>query len=156
MEKERDKFAHQKTNNILYQDFAPIIIFILFAIVLVGALLVLQGLISPTQNKGGEKLNTYECGEVPEGPAWVKFNIRFYIIALIFIIFDVEVIFLFPWAVVFQDLGLLAFVEMMIFLFILVTGFAYVWVKGDLDWVKMSLRYAGGRYASLQKDKGES
>jgi len=92
---------------------------------------------------------TYECGEVPEGSAWVKFNIRFYIIALVFIIFDVEVIFLFPWAVVFQDLGLLAFIEMMIFIFILVVGFAYVWIKGDLNWVKMNVKYGKGRYSQL-------
>ncbi len=113
--------------------------------------LFLQYLISPKNNKGGEKLSSYECGEVPEGSAWVKFNIRFYIIALIFIIFDVEVVFLFPWAVVFQEIGWLAFVEMAIFVLILVLGFAYVWVKGDLDWVKMNVKYAHGRYADLSK-----
>lgn len=140
----------------MYQDFAPIIIFLVFAVLLVGVLFVLQSLISPKQNKGGEKLTTYECGEIPEGSAWVKFNNRFYVIALIFIIFDVEVLFLFPWAVVFQKLGLLAFVEMMIFLLILIVGFAYVWVKDDLSWVKMSLRYGRGRYQHLQKEGGDS
>ena len=108
---------------------------------------------SPKKNKGGDKLLSYECGELPEGSAWVKFNIRFYIIALIFIIFDVEVIFMFPWAVVFQDLGLLAFIEMMLFLAILLVGFAYVWAKSDLDWVKMKLKYAHGRYSHLKKNK---
>ncbi len=98
---------------------------------------------------------SYECGEVPEGSAWVKFNVRFYVIALIFIIFDVEVIFLFPWAVIFQDLissgfGMLAFIEMFLFVLILVVGFAYVWVKGDLDWVKMKLKYGEGRYSDLK------
>ena len=122
------------------------------AIALVILPLILQSLMSPKNNKGGDKLLSYECGELPEGSAWVKFNIRFYIIALIFIIFDVEVIFMFPWAVVFQDLGLLAFVEMMLFLMILLVGFAYVWVKSDLDWVKMKLKYAYGRYGHL-KDK---
>ena len=111
--------------------------------------LVIQSLISPRNNKGGSKLLSYECGEVPEGSAWVKFNVRFYVIALIFIIFDVEVVFMFPWAVVFQELGLLAFVEMFIFLAILLVGFAYVWVKGDLDWVKMKMKYAHGRYSKL-------
>ena len=135
----------------MYEDFSPIIIFILLAITLVIVPLILQSLISPKNNKGGDKLLSYECGELPEGSAWVKFNIRFYIIALIFIIFDVEVIFMFPWAVVFQDLGLLAFVEMMLFLSILLVGFAYVWVKDDLSWVKMSLKYAQGRYSNLQK-----
>ena len=119
----------------------------------------IQHLLSPRHNKGGEKLTSYECGEIPEGSAWVKFNVRFYVIALIFIIFDVEVIFLFPWAVVFQSLtesgfGLLAFIEMFIFVLILIVGFAYVWVKGDLDWVKMNVRYGKGRYANL-KTEGE-
>ena len=92
---------------------------------------------------------SYECGEVPEGSAWVQFNIRFYVIALIFLIFDVEIVFLFPWAVVYKELGLLAFVEAFLFVLILVIGFVYVWAKGDLDWVKMSVKYARGRYANL-------
>ena len=111
--------------------------------------LIIQFLVSPRFNKKGDKLEIYECGELPEGSAWVQFNIRFYIIALIFIIFDVEVVFLFPWAVVFKELGLIAFVEVMMFLGILIVGFAYVWMKGDLDWVKMKLKYASGRYAHL-------
>ena len=88
-----------------------------------------------------EKLSTYECGEEPIGDSWVKFNVRFYVIALIFLIFDVEVVFLFPWALVYQKLGMFAFIEMMIFLAILVAGYIYVWVKGDLDWDKPRPRY---------------
>ena len=137
----------------MYQDYLPIIIFTALAIVLIALPLCLQYLLSPRKNKGGDKLISYECGELPEGSAWIKFNIRFYIIALIFIIFDVEVIFMFPWAVVFQDLGLLAFIEMMMFLIILLVGFAYVWVKADLDWVKMKLKYAYGRYDHLKENK---
>ena len=141
--------------NNMYQDFLPVIIFTGLAIALVSAPLIIQHLISPRHNKGGEKLTSYECGEVPEGSAWVKFNVRFYIIALIFLIFDVEVIFLFPWSVVFQQLtsdgyGFLAFIEMFVFVTILIVGFAYVWVKGDLDWVKMKLKYARGRYKDLE------
>jgi NADH:ubiquinone oxidoreductase subunit 3 (subunit A) len=83
-----------------------------------------------------EKLTTYECGENPTGSAWVQFNIRFYVFALIFIIFDVEAVFLLPWAVVFQELGVLAFVEGLVFIFILVVALAYVWRKGDLEWVR--------------------
>lgn len=83
-----------------------------------------------------EKMSTYECGEEPVGDAWVRFNNRFYVIALIFVIFSIEVVFLFPWALVFKKLGMFAFIEMMLFLMILLVGFAYVWVKGDLDWVK--------------------
>ncbi|MDP6991528.1 MAG: NADH-quinone oxidoreductase subunit A, partial [Candidatus Marinimicrobia bacterium] len=70
-------------------------------------------------------------------------------VALIFLIFDVEVVFLFPWAVVFNDLGMLAFVEMAIFLLILMVGLAYVWKRADLDWVKYNVKYGRGRYASL-------
>ena len=136
----------------MYQDFLPIIIFIALAVVLVGLPLVLQYLLSPRNNKGGEKLISYECGELPEGSAWVKFNIRFYVIALIFLIFDVEIVFLFPWAVVYQELGLLAFIEAFLFVLILVVGFIYIWAKGDLDWVKMNVRYGKGRYANLKTE----
>ena len=73
----------------MYQDFIPVIIFTVLAIALIIAPLIIQHLISPRHNKSGDKLLSYECGEVPEGSAWVKFNIRFYIIALVFIIFDV-------------------------------------------------------------------
>ena len=79
----------------------------------------------------------------------MQFNIRFYVIALIFLIFDVEVVFLFPWAVVFKKMGLVALIEMGIFLLILVVGLAYVWVKGDLNWVKRRVRYATGRYKNI-------
>ena len=137
----------------MYQDYSPIIIFTIMAVILVVVPLVIQSMISPTKNKGGDKLISYECGELPEGSAWVKFNVRFYVIALIFIIFDVEVLFMFPWAVVFQEMKLVAFIEMFIFIMILLTGFAYVWVKGDLDWVKMKLKYAHGRYENLTKEK---
>ena len=139
----------------MYRDFLPVIFFIFLAIALVALPLVIQYIVSPRHNKTDNKQMSYECGEVPEGSAWVKFNVRFYVIALIFIIFDVEVIFLFPWAVVFQELsnnglGLLAFIEMFIFVLILIVGFAYVWVKGDLDWVKMKVKYAEGRYSKLK------
>ena len=138
----------------MYQDYLPIIIFTVLAAALIGLPLVLQHLLSPRGNKGGDKLTSYECGELPEGSAWVKFNIRFYVIALIFLIFDVEIVFLFPWAVVYNELGLLAFIEAFLFVLILLVGFIYVWVKGDLDWVKMNVRYGKGRYSNLQA-KGE-
>jgi len=138
----------------MYLNYFPIIIYTGLAIVMVVLPLIIQSLISPKNKKGGSKLDSYECGEVPEGSAWVKFNVRFYVIALIFIIFDVEVLFMFPWAAVFRDFvkdgqGALAFIEMSIFLLILLVGFAYVWVKGDLDWVKMKMKYAKGRYSNL-------
>ena len=136
----------------MYQDFLPIIIFTGLAVLLIGLPLGLQYILSPRKNKGGDKLISYECGEIPEGSAWIQFNIRFYVIALIFLIFDVEIVFLFPWAVVYQELGLLAFIEAFIFVLILIVGFVYVWAKGDLEWVKMNVRYGKGRYANLKTE----
>jgi NADH:ubiquinone oxidoreductase subunit 3 (subunit A) len=92
-----------------------------------------------------EKLTTYECGENPTGSAWIQFNIRFYVFALIFIVFDVEAVFLLPWAVVFRQLGLLAFVEGLVFIAILVVALTYVWRKGDLEWVRAEDRQVGTR-----------
>lgn len=116
-------------------DFGRVFIFFI-----IGAIFVAGGLIGSwflrPRRPYPEKLTSYECGEEPVGDAYVKFNIRFYVIALIFLIFDVEVVFLFPWAVVFQKLGFFAFIEMIIFLAILLVGYAYVWVNGDLDWDK--------------------
>lgn len=89
-----------------------------------------------TRNPHPVKLSVYECGELPEGNSWIQFNIRFYVVALVFLIFEVEIVFLFPWAVVFKDLGMFAFVEMLIFVGILLVGLAYVWAKGDLEWDK--------------------
>ncbi len=132
----------------MYRDFGTAFIFVFIGIVLVAAPLMIQRILSP-QRKSLDKLSTYECGEAVEGPAWVKFNIRFYVVALIFIIFDVEVVFLFPWAVVYKELGLFAFVEMMIFISVLALGLAYVWRKGDLEWVKFSVPYGRGRYRKL-------
>ena len=133
----------------MYRDFGTVLVAAHLGIIMVAVLLIVQWLIAPSK-KTKEKLETYECGEVPEGSAWLQFNIRFYVIALIFLIFDVEVVFLFPWAVVFKDLGLLAMVEMAIFLVILIVGLAYVWVKSDLDWVKRKVKYASGRYERIQ------
>ena len=140
----------------MYLDFLPIILYTGLAIALIGLPLGLQFILSPRKYKGGDKLLSYECGEIPEGSAWVQFNIRFYVIALIFLIFDVEIVFLFPWAVVFQELGLLAFIEAFIFVLILVVGFVYVWAKGDLNWVKMNVRYGKGRYADLKTEGGKT
>jgi NADH-quinone oxidoreductase subunit A len=109
-----------------------------FIVVVVGFLavnLVLWWVIRPSRFSE-EKLTTYECGENPVGSAWIQFNIRFYVFALIFLVFDVEAVFLLPWAVVFRELGLLAFVEGLVFIVILAVALAYVWRKGDLEWVR--------------------
>ncbi|MDI6809732.1 MAG: NADH-quinone oxidoreductase subunit A [Candidatus Eisenbacteria bacterium] len=86
------------------------------------------------KNYSGRKLTTYECGEIPVGEPWSQFNIRFYVYALSFVVFEVETIFLIPWAVVFKKLGLFGFVEMFVFLAILIVGFLYAWGKRALRW----------------------
>ena len=117
-------------------SFAGVLVFMVVALLFVVISLVLAWLIRPVGKYSPDKFLSYECGENPQGSAWIQFNIRFYVFALIFIIFDVEVIFLLPWAVVFKNLGAFAFVEGLIFIGILVIGLAYVWRKGDLAWVK--------------------
>jgi NADH-quinone oxidoreductase subunit A len=114
-------------------EFGKVLLFFIIGIGLVGAAILSAMLVRPSKpNK--IKQSTYECGEEPIGSPWVKFNLRFYIIALIFLIFEVEVVFLFPWALIFKSLGWFAFIEMIIFVVVLLVGLAYVWVKGDLEW----------------------
>ncbi len=86
------------------------------------------------QNPDRVKEATYECGVETEGDSWVQFNFRYYLVALIFVIFDVEVVFLYPWAVMYRSLGLFGFFEMLMFVFVLALGFVYVWRKGALEW----------------------
>ena len=114
---------------------AAVLAFIVVAVGFLAVNLVLWKVLRPSRFSE-EKLTTYECGENPTGSAWIQFNIRFYVFALIFIIFDVEAVFLLPWAVVFRELGLLAFIEGLVFIAILVVALAYVWRKGDLEWVR--------------------
>jgi NADH:ubiquinone oxidoreductase subunit 3 (subunit A) len=117
-------------------SFSGVLIFLGVGFVLLAVALILSRLLQPEGKDAVDKYIPYECGEVPQGSAWVRFNIRFYVTALIFIIFDVEIIFLLPWAVVFKTLGPFAFVEGLIFIVILAIGLAYVWKKGDLAWIK--------------------
>jgi NADH:ubiquinone oxidoreductase subunit 3 (subunit A) len=112
-----------------------ILTFLIAIVGLLAGLLVFWWFIRPSRFSE-EKNTTYECGENPQGPAWIQFNVRFYVFALIFIVFDVEAAFLLPWAVVFKQLGPLAFVEGLVFIFILAVALAYVWRKGDLEWVR--------------------
>jgi len=116
-------------------DFGKVLIFMIIGVVFTFAGLFAAWVVRP-RRPTSEKLLTYECGETPIGSPWIRFNVRFYVIALIFVVFDVEIVFLFPWAVVYQALGMFAFIEMMVFIGILLVGFAYVWAKGDLEWDK--------------------
>jgi len=115
--------------------YSAVLAFLVVAVAFLAVNLLVWKLIRPSR-PSEEKLTTYECGENPTGSAWIQFNIRFYVFALIFIIFDVEAVFLLPWAVVFRELGVLAFAEGLVFIAILVVALAYVWRKGDLEWVR--------------------
>ena len=114
---------------------ASILVFLAAVVGLMLFVLVLWRVVRP-QRFSEEKLTTYECGEEPVGNAWIQFNIRFYVFALIFVVFDVEAVFLLPWATVFRELGPLAYFEGLVFIAILAVALAYVWRKGDLAWVR--------------------
>lgn len=115
-------------------EYLAVLIFLIVGAGIVLFTFFLSWLIRPS-NPYPAKVMNYECGEEPIGDAWIKFNNRFYIFALIFVIFDVEVIFLFPWAVAFGQLGLFALIEMVVFILILFFGLFYAWKKGALKWV---------------------
>ncbi len=125
-------------------EHAAVLVFFLFGLVFVFATVAIIGrILRPRVHDPAEpgKHETYECGEPTVGSSWVRFDIRFYTVALIFLIFDVEVTFLYPWALVFKPLreagsGLFVFAEVFLFLLILGVGLIYCWRKGDLDWVK--------------------
>ena len=115
------------------KEYLSIIIFLFVALSLSIGFIVLNFLFSP-KNPDSEKLSAYECGFEAFGDSRMEFDVRFYLVAILFIIFDLEIAFLFPWAISLGKIGLLGFWSMMIFLFILTIGFIYEWKKGALDW----------------------
>ncbi|SRR5690554_5167592 len=117
-------------------EFGKIFVFIMLAVVFVAIVLFVAKLLRP-HRPTAEKLMIYECGETPEGSPWIKFNIRFYVVALIFLIFDVEVVLLIPWAMVYKSFGVAGYLVGAIFLFLLGLGMAYEWRKGDLEWERI-------------------
>ena len=126
----------------MLSEFAKVLLFLIIGVIFVAGGIITNRLIRP-HKPNPEKSTIYECGEEPIGNPWVKFNIRFYTVALIFLIFEVEVVFLFPWAVIYKELGLFAFIEMVVFLLILILGYVYAWAKGDLEWDKPKPKYLG-------------
>ena len=132
----------------------------ILAFFIVGALFTAGGLIASwifrPRRPYAEKLSTYECGEIPVGASHIKFNIRFYVVALIFLVFEVETVFLFPWALVFKGYGKFAFFEMLVFLAILIVGYAYVWVKGDLEWDKPVPQFLRQAQQSVLEEQKET
>ena len=117
----------------IVSSYFPILIFMGIAIALASIMVVVPLLIAPSR-PDTEKLSAYECGFEPFSDARGQFDVRFYLVAILFIIFDLEVAFLFPWAVVLKDIGMLGFWSMMVFLGVLTIGFIYEWKKGALDW----------------------
>ena len=115
------------------QDYLSIIIFLVLALGLSSAFVVVNFILSP-KKPDPEKLSAYECGFEPFEDSRMEFDVRFYLVAILFIIFDLEIAFLFPWAISLGNIGLLGFTSMMIFLFILTIGFVYEWRKGALEW----------------------
>lgn len=116
-----------------FAEYMPILIFLAIAIGLAGIILLASQLIAP-QHPDREKLSPYECGFEPFEDSRGRFDVRFYLVAILFIIFDLEVAFLFPWAVSLGDIGLFGFWSMMVFLAVLTVGFIYEWRKGALEW----------------------
>lgn len=110
-----------------------LLVFLLLCSVVPIAAFTLSALLRPRRT-GAERRTTYESGMEPQGEAWVQFNIRYYMFALVFVVFDVETVFLYPWAVAFSQLGVLAFIEALIFIAILVIALVYAWRKGALEW----------------------
>jgi NADH-quinone oxidoreductase subunit A len=121
------------TMNALLQEYLPLIIFMGISLVIGLALLVAPFIVAYRQ-PDPEKLSAYECGFNAFDDARMKFDVRFYLVAIIFIVFDLEVAFLFPWAITFGQLGALGFWSMMVFLAVLTVGFIYEWKKGALEW----------------------
>jgi NADH-quinone oxidoreductase subunit A len=117
------------------EAYVPILLLAALAVLFPVATLWVARLIRPSSRSVGYRLMPYECGVPPEGDARGRFGVRFYIIAILFVIFDVETIFLFPWAVEYDVLGLFGLVEMLVFLAILIVGYIWLYKKGALEWV---------------------
>jgi len=116
------------------QNYLPIFIFLLFTLLVLGGTIVLAAIIRPNKPNAERNL-PYECGVDPVDNARKRYTVRFYIVAILFVVFDVETIFLFPWAVQFKKLGAFGFIEMLVFLGILIVGYVWIWKKGALEWI---------------------
>jgi NADH-quinone oxidoreductase subunit A len=110
-----------------------LVLFFIIGVVLVGGAIVFSAFVAP-RSFNPMKIEPYECGIPSEGPAWIQFNVGYYLFAIIFLVFDVETVFIFPWGVVMKAVGMRAFIEILIFFFILGLGLLYAWRKGALKW----------------------
>jgi NADH-quinone oxidoreductase subunit A len=132
---DKDRNAPRGAGNgvVMLGEYLPILLFLAVATVVGVSLLVLGSLLGP-QRPESDKLSPYECGFEAFEDAHMQFDVRYYLIAILFIAFDLEIAFVFPWAVIFRSLGIVGLIEMGIFLGLLVLGFVYVWKKGALEW----------------------
>ena len=117
----------------MLEQYFPVLLFILFGVTVGAVLLTVGSLLAPNR-PDAEKLSPYECGFEAFEDARMKFDVRYYLVAILFILFDLEIAFLFPWAVVLPEIGFFGFAAMMVFLAVLVVGFVYEWKKGALEW----------------------
>ena len=117
----------------MLESYFPILVFLGIAMAMAIGMMGGSYLVGP-KNSYDAKNSQYECGFEPFNRVRMRFDVRFYLLAILFIIFDIEAAFLFPWAVVFTEIGLIGFIEMMLFLFVLLVGYAYAWKKGALEW----------------------
>ncbi len=119
----------------MLEQYGPVLIFFAIALVFPLATLWIAKLVRPTPPPNPEKLIPYECGITPESDSRGRYTVRFYLVAILFVIFDVETIFLFPWAVQYRVLGFFGLVEMLVFLGILIVGYFWIWKRGALEWI---------------------
>ncbi len=122
-----------------FARYLPILIHVLFVSAIAGGMVVLSALIG-RHRPSPAKLQAYECGITPTGDARERFSVKFYLVAMLFILFDVEAVFLYPWAVIFRELKMFGFWEMLVYIGIVLAGFFYIWKKGALDWSKPEAR----------------
>jgi NADH-quinone oxidoreductase subunit A len=121
--------------NGFLNNYLPFAIMLVIGIVFVAIALFMSRMIRPSL-KTKEKLSTYECAETPVGDARIHYNIQYYLIVIVFLIFDVEVLFMYPWAVQLRELGGIGFIEMVLFIEVLIIGLAYAWRKEALEWIQ--------------------
>ena len=119
--------------NTYFQNYLVILLMLGVVVLLAGGMIVLSYLLGQ-HRPSRVKLSPYECGMVPTGDARQRFSVKFYLVAMVFILFDVEIVFLYPWAVIFHELRMFGFLEMLLFLLLVGAGFAYLWKMGVLDW----------------------
>ncbi len=117
----------------MIENYLPVLLFIVVGVVVGGVMLVMGGMLAPNR-PDSEKLSPYECGFEAFEDSRMKFDVRYYLVAILFILFDLEIAFLFPWAIVLKEIGWFGYIAMSMFLGILVIGFIYEWKKGALEW----------------------